>query len=354
MQIHTDYNLTKLNTFGVSVNAKYFVKVESENDILELLKMEVFSARGGSDCGGKDNKRIVLGGGSNVLFTKDFDGLVILNKLKGIEVVDENNEYVLIRSMSGELWHNLVSFTLERGLWGIENLAFVPGTVGAAPMQNIGAYGAELKNTLESVEAFSFETGEKRIFMTEECELGYRDSVFKNALKNKYFITAITIKLSKKENKNISYKILKDYLEQNNIEVKSSRDVGEAVTAIRKSKLPDPKVIGNAGSFFKNIFVSKEKLAELKINYPGIPSFEEDEKIKVPAGWLIEQCGPESGTSWKGLRIGSVGVHDKQALVLVNHNGATGAEILDLAENIIASVKEKFGLELVPEVNLIP
>ncbi len=339
MEIKQNYDLTKLHTFGVSVQARFFVEIESEEEIFELFKLPEF----------QNNKRIFLGGGSNVLFTQDFDGIVILNKLKGIEIKEEDAEYVAVRAMSGEVWHDLVLFAVEREYWGIENLSYVPGTVGAAPMQNIGAYGGELKNTLESVEAVELETGKTKIFSREDCKLGYRDSVFKNELKDKYFITAVNFKLSKKANPNLSYKILADYLSVKASPVAELRpkDVSDAVTSIRKSKLPDPAILGNAGSFFKNVFVEKGKLKELQETYPDMPYFAEGEFIKIPAGWLIEMCG------YKGKRVGNVGVHDKQALVLVNHGGAEGEEIWNLAREIIASVYEKFGLKLVPEVNLI-
>jgi UDP-N-acetylmuramate dehydrogenase len=337
MEIKKNYNLSKLNTFGIDVNADAFAQVESEADIKELFNLPEF----------QQSKKIFLGGGSNVLFTKDFNGTVVLNKLKGIEITEENSENVLVRAMGGEVWNELVLFAVNHGYWGIENLSLVPGTVGAAPMQNIGAYGTEIKETLFSVETFEVATGLKKIFTKEECGLGYRNSVFKNKLKGKYFISAITLKLSKLENKNIVYRALKEYLDENKIKIFGPKDVSEAVASIRRSKLPDPKVLGNAGSFFKNVFVEKNKLKKLLEVYPNMPSFEEETLIKIPAGWLIEQCG------WKGKRLGNVGVHEKQALVLVNFGGATGSEILDLANKIIASVKEKFGLELVPEVNLI-
>ena len=337
MEIHSNYNLSKLNTFGISVNAKFFVKFQNETELQELFGMPEF----------KNNEKLFLGGGSNILFTKDFDGIVVLNKLNGIEITKEDSENVYIRCMGGEVWHNLVSFAVERGLWGIENLSFIPGTVGAAPMQNIGAYGVELESALENVEAFEISSGIKKIFNKEECELGYRESVFKNKLKGKYFISAINLKLSKKENKNISYKVLSDHLKNNKIEVKNSKHISDAVADIRRSKLPDPKIIGNAGSFFKNVFVEKSELKKLQEKYPAMPHFEEDGIVKIPAGWLIEQCG------WKGKRVGNVGVHDRQALVLVNHGNATGGEVLALAQQIIADVKAKFGFELVPEVNLI-
>lgn len=337
MEILENYDLSKLNTFGISVNAKFFVEISSEEDLKELFSLHEF----------KNNKKMFLGGGSNVLFTKDFDGIVILNRLKGIEILNEDTETVVIRSMSGVVWHDLVIFAVDRGYWGIENLSLIPGTVGAAPMQNIGAYGVELKNVLENVETYEIETGEKKIFSKEECELGYRDSIFKNNLRDRYFIYAITLKLSKIEKKNINYKVLKEHLEQNKIEVKNSKDVSDAVASIRRSKLPDPKLIGNAGSFFKNVFVQKEKLEELLKIYPDMPYFKENEKTKIPAAWLIEACG------WKGKKVGNVGVHHKQALVIVNHSGAKGEEVKNLAEQIIASVNSKFGLTLITEVNLI-
>jgi len=337
MKIHSNYNLSELNTFGVNVKAKFFTEINNERDLAELFVLPEF----------KQNEKMFLGGGSNVLFTKDFNGMVVLNKLQGIKILEDNPETVLVRAMSGEIWHDLVIFATGRGYWGIENLSLIPGTVGAAPMQNIGAYGAELKNVLENVEAFEVETGVKRIFSKEECKLGYRDSVFKNNLKDKYFISTITLKLSKLQKPNLSYKILSEFLEKNEVKVQSPKDISDAVASIRRSKLPDPKLVGNAGSFFKNVFIEKTKLQTLLSSYPGMPYFEEEGIVKIPAGWLIEQCG------WKGKKMGKVGVHEKQALVLVNCGGATGEEILILANRIITSVREKFGLELTPEVNLI-
>ena len=337
MRVEQNYDLTKLNTFGVSVRAKFFVEIKDQSDLEKLLTLAEF----------KENKKVFLGGGSNVLFTEDFDGIVILNKLKGIDIVSETETEVMIRAMSGEIWHDLVLFVVDRGYWGIENLAFIPGTVGAAPIQNIGAYGADLKNTLESVEVVKIETGEKEIFNQEECRLGYRDSIFKNELRGKYFIYAITLKLSKIPKPKLDYKHLKEYLSNNKIEVKNSKDISDAVTSIRRSKLPDPAVISNAGSFFKNVFVSKEKLDGLLQIYPDMPYFKEDKIMKIPAAWLIEQCG------WKGVRAGDTGVHEHHALVLVNYGGAKGEEIKKLADEIIDSVNNKFGLKLTTEVNLI-
>ncbi|MFA5999611.1 MAG: UDP-N-acetylmuramate dehydrogenase [Candidatus Paceibacterota bacterium] len=337
MQITENYNLIKLNTFGISARAKFFVEVNNEDDLRALFLLSEF----------KNNEKLFLGGGSNVLFTKDFDGIVILNRIKGIEIVKEESSSVLIRAMGGEIWNDLVNFAVEREYWGIENLALVPGTVGAAPMQNIGAYGVELKDTLESVEALDIQSGGKKIFLKDECGFGYRESIFKNKIKGQYFISAITLRLSKIPQKNVTYKVLKDYLEKNNIEIKKVKDVADVVSQIRRSKLPDPAVVGNAGSFFKNVFTSKEKFESLLREFPEMPHFEEDGFIKIPAGWLIEQCG------WKGKRVGNVGVHDKQALVIVNHGGATGEEIKNLASQIITSVEDKFHLKLIPEVNFV-
>jgi len=337
MEIIPNYDLTTFNTFGVPARAMLFVEVHTEKDLQELFSSPDF----------RSNDKLFLGGGSNVLFTQDFDGIVVLNKLKGIEILDDNQDSVTLRAASGEMWHDIVSFSVNRGYWGIENLSLIPGTVGAAPMQNIGAYGGELKNTLVSVETFDVETGAKRVFEKVECKLGYRDSVFKNELKGKYFISAIVLALSKLEKKNISYKVLKEHIEKNNLEITTSKHISDAVADIRRSKLPDPKVLGIAVSFFKNVFVSEHKLNELLKKYPTMPYFGEEGVVKIPAGWLIEQCG------WKGKRVGSVGVHDKQALVIVNHGGATGQDIKKLAEEIIEAVHSKFGLKLTPEVNFI-
>ncbi len=348
MKVLQDVDLEKFNTFGIKAKARFFVEVEEEEDFAKLFVLEEF----------KNNSKLFLGGGSNVLFTKDFEGIVILNRLKGIEILEEDGESVLIKSFGGEVWDDLVSFTTDRGYWGIENLAFIPGTVGGAPMQNIGAYGSELKDTLEYLEAYDIETGEKKVFTNRECEFGYRDSVFKNKFKGKYFISAIVLKLSKIEKKNIEYKVLKDFFLENKISPDTSKIVGECVTKIRQSKLPDPKVLGNAGSFFKNVYVGKEKLENLLKMYPDMPYFIEpipdadfgkieQEKIKIPSAWLIEQCG------FKGKRVGNVGMHTKQALVLVNYGGATGEEIYNFAKQVINEVFDKFGIKLNPEVNLI-
>jgi UDP-N-acetylmuramate dehydrogenase len=337
MEVKQDYDLTKLNTFGISTRAKFFVEINNELEIKEVFNSTVF----------KNNPKLFLGRGSNILFTQDFPGIVVLNKLKGIEVLEDKDESVFIKSMSGEVWHDLVEFTVDRNYWGIENLALIPGTVGAAPMQNIGAYGVELKDTLQTIEAIEVATGEKEVFKNSQCEFGYRDSVFKNELKNKYFITAITLKLKKQPNPKIAYKSLSDFIEQNKIDCTNPKDISEAVIEIRQNKLPNPKIIGNAGSFFKNVFLDKVKFEELLKLYPNIPFSKKDEVIKIPTAWLIEECG------WKGYKQGKAGVHDKQALVLVNYGGATGEDIKGLAEEITASVFAKFGIRLNTEVNLV-
>lgn len=337
MRILANYDLTELNTLGISACAEFFTEIHTEADLQELFGLPEF----------KQKAKIFLGGGSNILFTRDFNGIVVLNKLQGIEILYEIGNDVIVRSLSGGIWHDLVLFAVERGYWGIENLSFIPGTVGAAPMQNIGAYGAELKDVLEEVEAIELTTGERRVFTAEECKLGYRDSVFKNELKDKYFILAVTLRLHKTAEPRISYRHLKEYFEKNKIMPKSPKEVSDAVTFIRSTKLPDPNVIPNAGSFFKNIFLGGEQMAKLLKDYPDLPYFEEGGVKKVPAAWLIEKLG------WKGKKVGKTGVHEKHSLVLVNYGGASGEEIKALAREISHSVFKKFGLELTPEVNLI-
>lgn len=344
MKILENYDLKKLNTFGVSARAKFFVEIKNENEVMELFNSTEF----------RNNEKLFLGGGSNILFVKNFDGIVILNKLKGLEITEDNDEYVLVKINSGENWHDIVLFSVLNNYWGIENLALIPGTVGAAPVQNIGAYGVELKDVLIYVEAININTGEKKIFENKDCEFDYRDSVFKTKFKEQYFILSITLKLSKIEKKNINYGVLKEYIEKNNINITKSKDISDVVESIRKSKLPDPSILGNAGSFFKNVFVNEDELKKLLLKYPNMPYFEEKQDggnasvlLKIPAGWLIEQAG------WKGKKIGNVGVHDKQALVIVNYGGATGEEIKKLSDMIIESIWSLFGLKLVREVNLI-
>lgn len=337
MQIRENVDITKFNTFGIKTNARYFTEIENETDLLNLLKEKVFI----------ENPRLFLGGGSNILFTKDYEGLVILNKLKGIEILKEDNEEVYIKAYGGEIWDDLVVFSTLKEYWGLENLALIPGTVGAGPVQNIGAYGSELKDIFYSLTALDIENASFCDFTKDECEFGYRDSVFKTKYKGKYFIVSVIFKLSKTQNPNTEYRILKNYIEENKLVIKNSKDISDIVSSIRKSKLPDPKIIGNAGSFFKNSYINKEKLAELQKSYPEIPYFIEDELIKIPTAWLIETCG------FKGKLFGNIGVHDKQSLILVNHGGGKGEEIRDLAYHIMAEVDKKFGIKIEPEVNIL-
>lgn len=347
MQIHRNYSLGNQNTFGVLVYAKYFAKVTSVAEFLELQKTAEF----------QNNKKMILGGGSNVLFTKDFDGLVILNSLKGVDYkflplgkgeVLKAEGVVVLQVASGENWHNFVIYTVEQGLCGIENLALIPGSVGAAPVQNIGAYGVEAKDTIISVEAIDMETGEVKTFSNTECQFGYRESFFKKEGKGKFFITSVTFQLSSEKELNTSYGAIRDILAEKNISEPTVRDIADVVITIRQSKLPDPKIIGNAGSFFKNPVVSMEQFENIQQQFPEVKRYPLDSgQVKIPAGWLIETAG------WKGQRVGNVGVHDKQALVLVNHGGATGQEVYDLACAIQNDITEKFGIELEMEVTVV-
>lgn len=291
---------------------------------------------------------LILGGGSNVLFTKDYEGIVLKNNLKGIDILNENQESVWIKAGGGELWHNLVMFCVENNWGGVENLSLIPGTVGAAPMQNIGAYGSEIKETFESLEAVNMQTGKLETFNKEECRFGYRESVFKNEFKGLYFISSVNLKLNKNPVVNTDYGDIKAVLNEWGITLPTLQEVSKAIISIRQSKLPDPAILGNAGSFFKNPVISSAHFEALKQKFPDIKSFPAPNgTIKVPGGWLIEQAG------WKGKRIGNIGVHDKQALVLINYGGGTGKDLIQLAHDIIDSVKEKFDITLSPEVNII-
>lgn len=336
--IQNDVNLHNYNTMGIAVTAKYFVAVNSIA-ILEiaLTKRELF-----------EEAVLILGGGSNILLTKNFTGLVLRNELKGIKVIKENADHVWIQAAAGENWHTFVMYCVSKNFGGIENLALIPGTVGAAPVQNIGAYGVELKDTVESLEAYELATGKLTIFNKEECEFAYRESVFKTKLNNKYIITQVTLKLTKLPYLNFSYGLLAETLQHMNFSLLSVAAVSDAVIQIRQSKLPDPAIIPNTGSFFKNPYVSLLQFNALKLQFPNIPNYPIDANtVKIPAGWLIEQCG------WKGKRIGNVGVYEKQALVLVNHNQGGAEEILNLVIAIQQSVKNKFNILLEPEVQII-
>lgn len=282
-----------------------------------------------------------------MLFTRNPEGLVVLNKIKGTEVLEENTDEVLVKVGGGTTWHDFVLYTIAQGWGGLENLSLIPGTTGAAPMQNIGAYGVEIKDTFHALEAVNRADGSLRTFKTNDCQFGYRSSVFKTSERDKWVISSVTFRLNKNPRFNTSYGAIQETLEARGTTTLSLQAVSDAVVHIRQSKLPDPKQIGNAGSFFKNPVIEEAHFNKLKQEFPAIPSYPQEDGIKVPAGWLIEQCG------WKGHRRGQVGVHDKQALVLVNHGGAQGSEIKKLSEDIQASVKEKFGIELEAEVNFV-
>lgn len=338
MNIQHNVSLKSFNTFGIDVKARKFVRFESLHELQEiLLHPEV-----------KNEEKLVLGGGSNLLLTRNYEGVVLQNGIKGIELLQEDTETVFVRAGAGEVWHEFVQYTLEHDLGGIENLSLIPGTVGAAPLQNIGAYGVELKDVFHELEAVHIVTGEAKTFAGPDCHFGYRESIFKNKLKGQYIVTSVVFKLHKKHTLNTSYGAITTTLNELQINQPTIQDVSAAVCHIRRSKLPDPALIGNAGSFFKNPEIPVDQYQVLKSQYPDIPSYPvSDTMVKVPAGWLIEQCG------WKGKVIENYGVHKNQALVLVNYGGASGDNIRQLAFDIIQSVKEKFGIQLSPEVNII-
>ncbi len=333
----SNISLRSYNTFGIEVFANSMVKVDSNEQLKDILL----------DTRSQSIEKLILGGGSNILFTQDFKGMVIHNCIQGIVCTYENESAINLHVGSGETWHNFVLFCVNHGYAGVENLSLIPGTVGAAPLQNIGAYGVEVKNVIESVETIDSVTGEFRLFNNDECEFGYRESIFKHQLKGKYVITAVNFRLNKIPVFHTEYGDIRRVLEENKITELSIKAISDAVIQIRKSKLPDPAEIGNAGSFFKNPEISISEFEEVKRQYPNIPGYPTMRGVKVAAGWLIEQAG------WKGFRSGSIGVHPKQALVLVNYGGGTGKEIKDLSREIQKSVQEKFGITLLPEVNFI-
>ncbi|MCE7062628.1 UDP-N-acetylmuramate dehydrogenase [Dyadobacter sp. CY343] len=338
MQIQANYPLRNYNTFGLESTAGYFAEVTSLTELKAIL----------TDPEWKQKPKFILGGGSNILFTQNINALVLHVQITGIEKISEDEANIWLKVGAGEGWHAFVMYCVENGYAGVENLSLIPGSVGAAPMQNIGAYGVEVKNVIESVEAVSIESGETRIFSKEECRFGYRESIFKKEVKDQYVITGVNFILSKKPNLNVGYGDVQKTLLEMNVTEPTIRDVSEAIMQIRRSKLPDPAKIGNAGSFFKNPEIPVGVFEELRKNNPNIPGYPVDNQtVKVPAGWLIEQAG------WKGYRTGNVGVHEKQALVLVNYGGGTGHEIKQLSEQIQESVKSKFGISLNAEVNFI-
>ena len=338
MNIIENYPLLKLNTFGVDVKAKYFTSINTINELIEVTNTNVF----------KDLELLILGGGSNILFTKDFDGLVILNNIKGKEIIDQNQQSIFLKIGAGENWHELVMYCVDNGWGGIENLSLIPGNTGTAPMQNIGAYGVEIKETFIELEALEISSGKIVKFNNSDCEFGYRESVFKNKMKNQYIILNITLELKKNPVLNINYGDVKAILESQNIKNPGIKEVSNAIISIRQSKLPDPKKIGNSGSFFKNPIISLNQLELIKKKYPNVVNYEINEnEFKIAAGWLIERAG------WKGKKFNNYGIHEKQALVLVNYGLANGMEIFELSEKIILDIKDKFGITLEREVNII-
>lgn len=337
MEIHNNFSLKKYNTFGIEAKAKQFVAVHSVAELKTILQQH------------PDEKKFILGGGSNMLLTKDVDALVIHVDLKGKKVISEDDDFVTVEAQAGENWHEFVLWTIGQGFGGLENMSLIPGNVGTTPIQNIGAYGTEIKDTFISCEAMEIATQNLRTFGNAECRFGYRESVFKQELKDRYVITSVVFKLTKRNHKiNTSYGDITSELAKNNIQDPGLKDVSNAVIAIRQSKLPDPKELGNSGSFFKNPIVPKSEFEKIHAKFPEMKFFPVSEtEVKVPAGWLIEQAG------FKGRRFGDAGIHKNQALVLVNYGNATGQEILDVSKQIQKTILEKFGIAIEAEVNVI-
>ena len=330
-------SLKNYNTFGIDVKAKAFARFSSLDELTGLLKER-----------NPELPLMILGGGSNVLFTKDVDAFVLKNEIGGIETISETADQILLKVGSGVEWHTFVRYTVERGLGGVENMSLIPGSVGASPMQNIGAYGVEIKDIFVSLEALHIESLQIHTFDKDQCQFAYRESVFKRALKGQYIIVSVTYCLQKNPRINTSYGAIQTEIQSMNAPELTVDLVSQAVMNIRRSKLPDPKVLGNAGSFFKNPVVSKELFEKLQEQFPSIPHYpQENGSEKLAAGWLIETAG------WKGKRVGNCGVHEKQALVLVNYGGATGSEIFNLSTSIIEDVHSKFQIELEREVNIL-
>jgi UDP-N-acetylmuramate dehydrogenase len=335
MNIQQNISLKAYNTFGIDVSASQFTEINTLSELKEIIQTK------------KDF--FILGGGSNILLTNDVKKLVVHLNLKGKKIIKATETDVLIEVAAGENWHDFVLWCIDNNFGGIENLSLIPGNVGTAPIQNIGAYGVEQKDTMYELKALEINTNQLKTFKNEDCNFGYRNSVFKNDLKGEYIITNVTFKLTKKTHHlNTSYGAIQSELDKNEISSPTIKDVSNAVIAIRKSKLPDPKEIGNSGSFFKNPVISTADFEHLLSNHPEAPHYKiSDSEVKVPAGWLVEQCG------FKGKRYGDTGIHKKQALVLVNYGTATGKEIFDLSKQIQKTVLEKFGIALEAEVNVI-
>lgn len=337
MSIINNKSLQPYNTFGIDVQAYAYRRILNEGELIDILLDHT------------NEEIFVLSGGSNMLLTQDIKALVLHIAMEGIETQLETDNTVLVTAKAGENWHEFVQFCIRNDYGGLENLSLIPGYVGSAPIQNIGAYGTELKDTFVSCQAIAIKSGKKRTFSTADCEFGYRSSVFKTILKGEYIITEVTFRLTTNNHKlNTAYGAIQELLTKQNIVNPTPKNVADAVIAIRKSKLPDPKKIGNSGSFFKNPVINKDAFIKLKSKYADIPSYQIDDKqIKIPAGWLIEKSG------FKGKRWGDAGVHEKQALVLVNYGKATGLEILEVSKKIKEKIKENFNIELETEVNII-
>jgi UDP-N-acetylmuramate dehydrogenase len=335
--IHANFSLKKFNTFGIEAKARRFVAAQSVSELKSILKEN------------RDDRKFILGGGSNMLLTQDIDALVIHVDLKGKEIIKEDDDFVWIACQAGENWHEFVLWTLSQNYGGLENMSLIPGNVGTTPIQNIGAYGAEVKDTLVSCEAIQIHSLEMKTFSNEDCHFGYRESIFKQEAKDQYIITSVLFKLTKRNHKiSTAYGDIQSELAKNGIVTPTIQDVSHAVIAIRQSKLPDPKELGNSGSFFKNPIVLKSDFEKIHAKFPEMKYYEvSDSEVKVPAGWLIEQAG------FKGKRFGDAGVHKNQALVLVNYGNATGQEILAVSKDIQRTVFEKFGIQIEAEVNII-
>ena len=347
--IRESISLKPYNTFGIDAKARYFASFTNLMELEAVCNHKPQTTFGRRRlAAGAANHKLVLGGGSNILLTKNFEGLVLKNDIKGIEVLKEDDQHIYVKAGAGENWHRFVLFCVQNNYAGIENLSLIPGNVGASPMQNIGAYGVEIKDVFYELEAFHKKEKIIQKFSLNDCEFGYRESVFKNKYKNQFIITSVTYRLSKQPSFNTSYGAIQQELEKMGVKEVSIRAISQAVINIRSSKLPDPNEIGNAGSFFKNPIVSKQQYEDLKKEYPTMVAFPTvNDEMKLAAGWLIEQCG------WKGYRKGDAGCYSKQALVLVNYGGASGREIYELSEEIIFSVKSKFKVSLEREVNII-
>lgn len=340
MQIQENFSLKPLNSFGMDVSAKYFARF---TNLDQLVQLKEFTSNKTLE------KTLILGGGSNILFTKNFDGAILKNEILGIRLVEETKDYFIVEAGAGENWHGFVMHCIENNYAGLENLSLIPGTVGASPIQNIGAYGVEIKDCFHSLDAYHFQDKSIIEFKTQDCAFGYRESIFKTTYKDQLAILRVRFQLSKQPNLTTSYGIIEQELAKKHISSPSIKDISNAIISIRTSKLPDPKIIGNAGSFFKNPIISLSKFEELKIQYPSIPGYatEQAEFVKIAAGWLIDQCG------WKGYRKADAGCHALQALVLVNYGNASGSEIWQLSNEIIVSIQDKFDIELEREVNIL-